>query len=168
MGIGFTFVESDGGSKAKARRAYQRTSLQLEREFMKAAKTYWEKVYETAKQLCFEYVYSGPESPHYKRTGTLYDSIRLIWEAEPYGGLYEVAISSQGVEMVAMIKVGGGEFINPTTGKICDYAQAVHDGTRYMRERPFLTDAIALNEGFLQTILEQHVNKALSAFERDY
>ena len=158
-GRGLVFTESDAGTKEKAKIAYARTNKELAKEFRLACRKYWWQVWETARALCFEMAYE---------TGALYSSIRILWETEPYGGLYEVAVSSQGVEMTAMIKVGGTAAINPKTGWFVDYAQAVHDGTRYMRERPFLTLAITQNEAYLQAILQTHVDKALSRFERDY
>jgi len=157
---GFIFTETDAGTKEKAKVSLSRTRRELHQKFMESVKDYWWRVWETARQLCLEY---GAVD-----TGTLYESIRLIWQYEPSGGLYEVAVSSSGVEMTAMIKVGGQEFINPKTGRACNYAQAVHDGTKYMAARPFLTDAIMMNEGYLQAILEKNVDEALTGFERDY
>ena len=157
---GFIFTETDSGTKEKAKLALGRTHRDLGRKFREAAESYWWKVWETARQLCIEY---GAVD-----TWTLYESIRLVWQYEPYGGLYEVGVSSAGVNMYAMIKVGGMEYINPRTGRPVNYAQAVHDGTRYMVARPFLTDAIAMNEGYLQAVLQGNVDEALTAFERDY
>lgn len=158
---GFIFTESDAGSKRRAIVALQRTRKDLDLEFRIAAREYWWRVWQTARTLCLQY---GAYD-----TGALYSSIRLLWETEPYGGLYEIAISSErGMEVTAMIKVGGMAAINPKTGWYVDYAQAVHDGTRYMTARPFLMDAIVLNDPFLQQILQRHVDKALSRFERDY
>ena len=157
---GFQFTETDSGTKEKAKRALGRTHRDLGKKFREAAESYWWKVWETARQLCIEF---GAFD-----TGTLYESIRLIWQYEPYGGLYEVGVSSAGVNMYAMIKVGGMEYINPKTGRVCNYAQAVHDGTQYMAARPFLTDAIAICEGYLQAVLQGSVDEALTGFERDY
>lgn len=157
---GLTITETDSGTKEAARRALSRTYKELDKGFVEAVKEYWYRVWFTARQLCLQY---GAFD-----TGTLYESIELVWESVPYGGLYELGVSSKGVDMTAMIKVGGVGFINPKTGRFVDYAQAVHDGTRYMRARPFLTDAIALNEGFLQSVLAKHTDMALSRFERDY
>jgi len=156
---GFVFTETDSGTKEACAKATERTGEELHEKFIEAMKDYWYKVWETARQLCFEWAYD---------TGTLYESIRLLWQYEPSGGLFEVGVSSAGVEMFAMIKVGGAEYINPKTGKACNYAQAVHDGTRYMRERPFLTYAIWLCESYLDEILQKYSDEALSGFERDY
>ena len=160
MSKGFEFSETDSGTKEKAKLAVARTSTALNKKFTEALKSYWWKVWETARQLCIAY---GAYD-----TGTLYESIRLIWGFEPSGGLFEVAVSSEGVEMSAMIKVGGQEFINPRTGRACNYAQAVHDGTRYMMARPFLVDAITMCEGYLQEVLDKNIDAALREFERDY
>jgi hypothetical protein len=157
---GFVITETDSGTKEKARRALSATYKKLDKEFLEAAKEYWYKVWQTARQLCLQY---GAYD-----TGALYNSIQLLWQSVPYGGLYEIGVSSRGVEMTSMIKVGGAGFINPKTGKFVDYAQAVHDGTRYMAARPFLTDAIVLCEPFLQAVLTKHVDIALSRFEREY
>jgi len=157
---GFVITETDSGTKEKAKRALSETYKKVDKEFIEAVKEYWYKVWLTAKQLCLQY---GAFD-----TGTLYESIELVWERVPYGGLYEIGVSSRGAEMVAMIRVGGSVYVNPKTGKFVDYAQAVHDGTRYMRERPFLTDAIVLCEPFYQQVMMGHVDMALSRFERDY
>jgi hypothetical protein len=157
---GFVITETDSGTKESARRALNATYKELDKQFIEAAKEYWFKVWQTAKQLCLQY---GAFD-----TGTLYDSIELVWERVPYGGLYDIGVSSKGAEMVAMIHVGGMGHINPKTGKFVDYAQAVHDGTRYMRARPFLTDAIVLCEPFYRQVVMGRVDRALSRFERDY
>lgn len=160
MSRGFNFTETDSGTKEKCIVALRRTSRKLNKNFTKMAHKYWMAVYETAKRLCLE---MGAFD-----TGTLYNSIRLLWVYEPSGGLFEVAVSSAGVDMVAMIKVGGGTFINPKTGKVVDYAQAVHDGTRYMAGRPFLTMAIFECEHILQALEKQEIDSALAEFVRDY
>lgn len=158
--MGVVIYEDDAGGKMMTKGALARTQRELHKKFVEACRNYWYKVWETARELCLQY---GAYD-----TGALYESIRLIWSFEPYGGVYEVAVSSQGAEMVAMIKVGGMEFINPKTGRCVNYAEAVHDGTRYMAARPFLTDAIALCEPDLQAILSMNIDEALSGFERDY
>jgi len=160
MSRGFIFGETDHGTKRQCITALRRTSKKLSKKFIEAMNQYWWKVFQTTKRLCIE---MGAFD-----TGTLYESIRLIYQYEPTGGLFEVAASSAGVDVVAMIKIGGGTFINPKTGKVVDYAQAVHDGTRYMSPRPFLTLAIAECEPFLQNILQKNVDEALSEFVRDY
>ena len=163
--MGFTLTETDSGTKRETREALEKTSKELGKEFQEAIKEYWEAVYAATQRLCWELVYSGPESPHYKRTGTLYNTIRLVWELEPTGTAYEVVATSQGAEITALIIVGG-QLINPTTGRICDYAQAVHDGTIYMQERPFLTMAIAECEPLLQEIMQKHLDEAFTGFTR--
>lgn len=160
MKYGLWWREDDAGTKKACQRAYTRLRRTLGKEFIAACKEYWWHVYETARRLCIEY---GAID-----TWSLYETIRLIWEYEPEGGLYEVAISSSGVDMTAMIRVGGTAAINPKTGWFVDYAQAVHDGTRYMRARPFLTDAIIQSEFVFQMIFQKHIDKALQEFTRDY
>ena len=160
MSRAFTFTETDSGTKQKCIAALRRTSRKLNKNFTEMAHKYWMAVYETAKRLCIE---MGAYD-----TGTLYNSIRLLWVYEPSGGMFEVAVSSAGVDMVAMIKAGGGMLINPKTGRVCDYAQAVHDGTRYMVQRPFLQQAIFECEHILHALQKQSVDSALAEFVRDY
>ena len=60
------------------------------------------------------------------RTGALRDSIRV---ERP---------SSISAKLVA----GGGDHVNPLTGREVDYARHVHDGTSRMPARPFLLQAV--------------------------
>lgn len=158
--FGLWWRENDAGTKEATQRAYSRLKRDLPKEFFEACREYWQYVYETARRLCIEY---GAID-----TWSLYKTIKLLWQLEAEGGLYEVAISSAGVEMTAMIRVGGTSVINPNTGWFVDYAQAVHDGTRYMRARPFLTDAIIQSEPIFQVVMQKHIDKALTRFTRDY
>ena len=149
--------ETDSGTKDSTIRALAKTQRELSTEFKQAMKNYWRKVYDLARQLCFEMAYD---------TGTLYRSIRLVWDAGGSFGPYEVVVGSESENITALIRVGGGMFINPKSGRIVDYAAAVHDGTRYMAERPFLRYAIELCESYRLSILQRNIDKALSKFER--
>ena len=166
MKFGLWWREDDAGTKKACQTAYTRLRRSLGKEFNAACKEYWWHVYETARRLCIEY---GAVD-----TWALYESIQLIWEYEPEGGLYEVAISSSGVDMTAMIRVGGTAAINPKTGWYVDYAQIVHDGGPHPRgggyfiARPFLTNAIVQSEWAFQAIFQKHLDKALTEFTRDY
>lgn len=167
MPQGIVFTEKDFGTKRKAREACKRVVKKLDRKFKEAARAYWMKVWMDARMLCRTMAYD---------TGTLYSSIRLIWMVgyqggpeQPFAGeVFDVAVSSEGVDMVAMIKAGGEGYINPKTGWYVDYAQAVHDGTRYMIARPFLTMAIDMNEAYLSEILQRNTDMALRSWEREY
>ena len=43
---------------------------------------------------------------------------------------------------MTVLAAGGEGFINPSTGRVVDYAGFVHDGTSRMAPRPFLMQAI--------------------------
>lgn len=158
----FTFTEDDAGTKRRTKEALKKTKEELDKEFREAMMKYWYRVWEVARQLCIEY---GAVD-----TWALYESIRLVWDASPIGGLYEVIVSAEGVDMTALIKVGGVG-INWKTGRVVDYAQAVHDGHmsrggEWVRARPFLMDAITICEPYRMMLMKQHVDRALSKFER--
>lgn len=54
--------------------------------------------------------------------------------------------------------------VNPTNAKVStntNYAQYVHDGTRYMSPRPFMKDAASQVESQIDDIVEQEVRNAL-------
>ncbi len=163
---GLWMKESGGGTKKSCQRAYRRLTKDLAIGFKNALREYWMYVYEMARSLCIQY---GAID-----TWSLYNTIELIWEHMPSGGLYEIAISSSGADMTAMIRVGGTGAINPKTGKYVDYAMVVHDGGPnprgggYFFPRPFLTMAITQSEGMYQLIMEKHLNKASMQFSRDY
>lgn len=150
--------ESDGGTKRACYNALGRVQRELAVAYGKAIEEYWNAVLQRAKQLCLEY---GAYD-----TGTLYRSIRLVWETHPQFGLYEVAFSSRGASVTGYIRAGGGAWINPKTGKLVDYAQAVHDGTKHMAPRPFIQDAVDQMESVREQIMKRHIDNALSKFER--
>ncbi|MCW4048334.1 MAG: hypothetical protein NWE89_01225 [Candidatus Bathyarchaeota archaeon] len=60
------------------------------------------------------------------QTGALKDSVRV----ERPGALS------------ARLMAGGGDHINPLTGREVDYARHVHDGTSHVPARPFLLQAV--------------------------
>jgi len=164
---GLWWRESGNGTKVACQKALKKLTKDVAKAYKKAVTEYWWHVYETARRLCIEY---GAID-----TWALYQTIELIWEHEYSGDLYEIAISStSGVEMTAMIRVGGTGAINPKTGRYVDYAAIVHDGGPhprgggYFRARPFLTDAIVQSESFFQTTMQKHLDGALTQFTRDY
>ena len=44
----------------------------------------------------------------------------------------------------AALAAGGAGFVNPRTGRVIDYAEAVHDGTSRRPARPFLRQALLI------------------------
>ena len=42
------------------------------------------------------------------------------------------------------LTAGGAGFVNPRTGRVIDYAEAVHDGTSKRPARPFLRQALMI------------------------
>jgi len=159
---GFTFTKTDEGTEKKTRRAMKRVVKYNKDEFEKAIMRYWWKVWQDARRLCMEY---GAYD-----TGTLYDTIRIEWNPAGVGGpTYEVAVGPDRVEVIGMIRAGG-MLINPKTGKIVNYAESVHEGTGKnlaKGPRPFLTDAILMNESFLDQIINKYLNKLGETVESD-
>jgi len=157
-------LESDNGTKKQAYTALAGVHKEIAKEYAKAVAKYWKAVWERARMLCLQY---GAYD-----TGTLFESIRLVWDIHPQFGLYEVAVSSEGAEATGYIRVGGGTFMNPKTGRVVDYAQVVHDGGPFPRggghyqARPFLTDAIDQLEGYRESLMMEHVDKAINRFKR--
>jgi len=117
-------------------------------------RAWWEKVKETAKALC-------PID-----TGTLMMTIRI----EPAGvtiGFYYEKVMGPEHELINSQIVAGGIMVNPKTGRIVDYAQAVHDGHftrsgRYIPENPFIRDAVNIHINELYQILGDSVDKAVN------
>lgn len=55
---------------------------------------------------------------------------------------------------------------SPLTGYVeptASYALFVHDGTRFMKARPFLRDALEVEDGFIQAEFEQAVQDTLDS-----
>lgn len=51
-------------------------------------------------------------------------------------------------------------------GSTSDHAKFVHDGTRYMRARPAIRDAIKVTRGGVAAIMKKHVGRMLSEVGR--
>lgn len=140
--------ETDSGSKKRAMQATYRTAhagaTTTQNEMLK----WLSKVVMLAKSLC-------PVE-----TGTLARTIRIVTQA-PTGGFFEVVKNplENKIGVTALITAGGW-LVNPKTGFICDYAQAVHDGhlTRgggYYAGVPFLTMAIDASEAEYQEMVKK-------------
>lgn len=145
----FEITETDDGTKEGAVADAEAYQKRLNKKFIQAMDDWWEDVKMTAIALC-------PVD-----TGTLASTIRIVVQA-PSGTSYEVSAGAEGHPEIVQMIVAGGLLVNPKTGRICDYAQVVHDG--YPEEgrdpNPFLTSAIMLNMDRLETILSNLLGDA--------
>jgi hypothetical protein len=160
-------IEDDSGSKGRAKRAAEGLSDEISAQTKWRLRGWWYDVLEEAKSLC---VSMGAVD-----TWTLYKSIRI--EEGIAAGMslssgamgmgapqFEVAASPQHQLIHSQIKAGG-LYINPKTGRICNYAESVHEGTgRNFKKgpRPFLTMAIQLHIHELDKILNSAIDTALN------
>lgn len=152
--------ETDMGSKGRAQTACKEFPMELSAETSWRLRVWWEKVLMTAKALC-------PID-----TGTLSTSGRIETMSGPteggaLGEFYEKAMGFDN-ELINSMIVFGGLLINPKTGRICDYAQAVHDGHftvngRWIPPRPFIEMAINIHIAELESIIGKSVDKAAEA-----
>lgn len=142
-------TETDKGSKQRAIRATVETAKVGATASQQEMLRWLNRVVMIAKQLC-------PVD-----TGTLARTIRIVTQA-PTGGFFEVTkdpLSNQ-IGVTALITAGGW-MINPKTGRICDYAQLVHDGgptsrgAGYRAGIPFLTMAIDQSESEYQQMVKR-------------
>ena len=151
-------IETDLGSKGRAKRAAEGLPIEISKETKWRLRAWWERVKETAKSLCVGY---GAFE-----TGTLYRSIRIEKKFVSVGGAPTFMVTfSPEHELIDAQIVAGGLLINPNTGRVCDYAESVHDGTgRNIKkgERPFLRDAINIHINELNKILNEGIDKALN------
>lgn len=148
-------TESDFGSKGRAKTATGRLGPEISKETKWRLRAWWERVKETAKSLCVGY---GAFD-----TGSLYRTIRIERKAISIGGAptFMVTVSPEH-ELINSQIVAGGMLINPKTGRIVDYAAAVHDGSMKMPARPFLQDAVNIHINELNKILNDGIDKALN------
>lgn len=63
--------------------------------------------------------------------------------------------------------VAGGMLVHPATGRIVDYAQAVHDGHytkggTWVAPNPFITDAINIHINELYQIIDSAIDKSIN------
>lgn len=132
--------------------------------FEKLINDWWRRVRDLAKSLCRE---MGAYD-----TGTLYNTIRIIYAPVTpigYGAFYEITAGPMSIDVDRML-VAGGLLINPKTGRICDYAESVHDGTgmNYRKgPREFLTIALEIMEPELMTIMEGMISQEEREWGRD-
>lgn len=151
---GVAFTETDMGSKGRVKTAFKRLPREITKEARWRLQVWWEKVKETAKALC-------PID-----TGSLMMTIRIEPMGVSIGFYYEKAMSPEHELIDAQI-VAGGIMVNPKSGRIVDYAQAVHDGHftrggKYIPEQPFLRDAVNLHINELHQILGVSVRTAVN------
>jgi len=151
------FTETDYGSKARAKAVLEEFPKELTAECRWRIRVWWEKVLDMARQLCAAWAYD---------TGTLYNTIRIEDQTISLGGSFEKAVSPE-AELIDSMIVAGGLLINPKTGRICDYAQAVHDGHftrggRWIPPKPFLQVAIDMFTEELITIINTALDKTIN------
>jgi hypothetical protein len=145
--------ETDLGSKARARMACDELPNSIARETRWRLRLWWYQVLETAKALC-------PVD-----TGTLWLTIR-VEEGTPDSPNFEMIVALPQDTLINMSIVAGGLLINPKTGRICDYAQAVHEGHfirsgNWIPPRPFLSDAMNMHQDELYRIIDRSMEKSI-------
>jgi len=144
-------TETDFGSKGRAKTATERLAPEMSKEMKWRLRGWWERVKETARALC-------PVD-----TGTLRMTIRIEPKGVSIGGAPTfMVVASPEHELINSQIVAGGLLVNPKTGRIVDYAQAVHDGTMRMMSRPFITDAVNLHINELNKILNDGIDTSLN------
>lgn len=150
--------ETDMGSKTRAQKAIQDIQQHRPVEFNKAMMDYVNSVLRDARRLC---PIGTPFSTGIKGYvgGTLRHSIRLQKPQHVPKGSH---VAGRDVGLDFYIIAGGPPFRNPNTGRIVDYAQAVHEGTMKMAPRPFLTMALDMN----RPKQEKAVKEYLDSIER--
>jgi len=158
--------------------ALDRVETHAKFNFGKEIDEWWEKVLALAKALCPVGTPASTGIAGYMG-GSLRSTIRIIFNPAGagigYGAFYEVAMGmgdSNDITVDRMI-VAGGMMINPNTGMIVDYAQAVHDGhfmyktNHYVDARPFLAQALDENEPEFRRIMNEFMSGQEKEWERD-
>jgi hypothetical protein len=145
-------TETDYGSKARAKVACQRFPKELTANARWKLVYWWQEVLETARALC-------PVD-----TGTLQATGRITETDPSIGGLFEVGMTLENTNIISKMIEFGGLLVNPKSGRICDYAQAVHDGHftrsgRWMPPNPFIEMAIQIHMQELDTILGKSIDE---------
>lgn len=159
----FSLTETDDGTKKKLGDAIDKTMKFNDEKFEQYMDEYWRRVYEDAWRLC---PVGTPASTGIKDYvgGSLQNTIEVT-DTPPAGIAFEVT-KQPNVQLVSrFIKAGSDVYINPNTGYVVDYAQAVHDGTWRMPPRPFLMQALQLNEAFLDAIMQKYLKDMGQTFE---
>ena len=157
MSKGFELIETDYGTKKKAKKGLGKARKYNER-FKDAIMRYWWRVWLTARNNII--------AMDAYDTGTLFKTVRIEFGKGGVGSrmggpTFEVTAGPDRIEVTGLIRAGG-MLINPKTGRICNYAESVHDGTgKNIKKgpRPFLTQAVAQNELFLQRILSKFADE---------
>ena len=149
------FVETDYGSKARAKEATKKLPREITAQARWRLVVWWEQVLATARALC-------PV-----KSGTLQATGRIEETDPSIGASFEVGMTLEDTNMISKMIVFGGLLINPDTGRICDYAQAVHDGHftrsgRWIPPNPFIEMAIQIHLQELDTILGNAIDTAVN------
>jgi len=157
----FELQETDYGSKSRAKKATEDFPDAISADAKWRIKIWWEKVKETARALCpVEY-------------GILQATIRVERASQfEFGqaiGLntFEVQVVPEKHNLVQHKIMAGGMLTHPKTGRIVDYAAAVHDGHfsvsgEWFPPNPFITTAINIHIDELYRILEKSVDNAIN------
>ncbi len=147
--------ETDQGSKKRYVHVLREIQRKRSPEFKKFEQFVGDKVLKDAKRLCPVGTPTSTGIPNYIG-GTLKSTVRK--ENKPIEGMAkgEIAVGSTTDPQCTIVILAGGIKVNPNTGRLCDYAQPVHDGTFKMPPRPFIRQAWEMNEA--------HVDKALSQY----
>src|SRR3972149_2368240 len=152
-------TEDDKGTKKAMRNALDKTRRNFEdgSEIVMELNRVWDKILQDAIDIC----------P--KDTGSLARTIRIVKIplGISLGGLSEM----KEITIFDRSIIAGDEMvINPKTKSGVNYASYVHDG--FIRQngvvetgRPFLTEALALNEEELNRAIERALNKLGKKFE---
>jgi len=90
--------------------------------------------------------------------GTLRSSIRLQKPQHVPKGSF---VAGRDIGLDFYIIAGGPPFRNPNTGRIVNYAQAVHDGTMKMPPRPFLAQALDINRPNLDKAMKEYMDSTI-------
>lgn len=142
--------------------ATKRVDGVAKKDFQKAIDDWWKRVRDRAKELCADRAYD---------TGTLYNTIRIVYAPVTeigFGAFYEITATATSITVDRML-VAGGMLINPKTGRLCDYAEIVHDGYPPDKRAPtyFLTDAIDEMEPELIEIMEKFMTEIENEWKHD-
>ena len=145
-------TETDYGSKGRAIEATKKFPKALTASARWKLVWWWEEVLATAQALC-------PV-----KTGTLMATGRIEETDPSIGGYFEVGMTLEDTNIISKMIVFGGMLVNPETGRICDYAQAVHDGHftrsgRWIPPNPFIEMAIQIHMQELDTILGKSIDE---------
>ena len=156
-------------SEARAMNATRKMDAHAQQEFSKDIDDWWLQVLAVAQEECPVGTSESTKTKGYIG-GTLRDTIRIVYEA-PQGSFFEVVRSPETISVDRMI-TAGGILINPNTGNICDYAQAVHEGHitsggGFVSGRPFLDIAIDRMMPELDRIMSNFTRELGDIWERD-